>query len=309
MKYFFAPVQGHTDAAYRHFHQKTYGNENLIYTTPFIRLERGGIRQKDLKDLFSHLNENIILKPQIIFRNEEEFKSLIDLLKEKNVSSIDLNMGCPFPLQTGHGRGAATVSNEKLVHYVVETINENPDINFSVKIRLGLNDPNEWKVLLPILNQSKIEYLTVHPRVAKQQYTGELYMNEFAEIYNESKNPIIYNGDLTKPEDVFAIKENFPEIAGIMIGRGALGRPSIFNEIISGEEWDKEKRLSKMLEFHRELYNYYYTVLQGETQILSKIKPFWEYAEEEIGRKTWKQIKKSISVPKYNTALGLIKSN
>lgn len=300
----FAPVQGHTDAAYRHFHSLVYGGD-LTYYTPFVRLEKEELRNKDLKDLTSDLNSNHHLVPQIIFRDKQELNTLISEIKSLEYNEIDLNMGCPFPLQTGHKRGAATILNTTLAENVVEAIDNNSDIQFSVKMRLGMKEPTEWKTLLPFLNQVKLKHLTVHPRVAKQQYTGDVNLSQFQEILKESKNPVIYNGDLINPEDVKNIEKDYPEIKGVMIARGALGRPSVFNEINEGE-YPKEGRIKKMLEFHRLLFQHYSSVLCGDSQIISKIQPFWEYAEEEIGRKAWKALKKAVNMAKYQTALALI---
>lgn len=301
----FAPVQGHTDAAYRHFHSTIYGG-NLTYYTPFIRWEKDGIRPRDIKDITSELNQGIHLVPQIIFRNSQELHSLVESLIDFGIKEIDLNMGCPFPLQTGHGRGAATITNEGLAQEVVNCVNSHSDIKFSVKMRLGYQDKEEWKTLLPYLNKIDLKHITLHPRVAKQQYGGEVDLTQFGEFLRESKNPVIYNGDLTSLEDIKAIEENFPDINGIMLGRGILGRPSLLREYEEGKEWKREERIAKMLEFHRQLFTYYSNVLCGETQIISKTQPFWEYAEREIGRKAWKAIKKSSNLPKYQTAVAMI---
>ena len=308
MQLFFAPVQGHTDAAYRSFHSKIYKG-NLSYFTPFLRLEKNNLRPRDLKDLNSDLNKNIHLVPQIIFRDEDELKQLSDLLIKQGRDEIDLNLGCPFPLQTGHGRGAAAISNKNVALALKNLVIQNPEVKFSVKMRLGLNDPDEWQNLLPILNQIKLERIVLHPRIAKQQYGGEPDLERFKEFYKNSKNPVIYNGDITTPTDFKNVKEMFPGIHGVMIGRGLLGRPSLAIEILNQEEWAKEERIKVMLEFHNELYSYYSSVLCGNSQVISKIQPFWEYAEAEIGRKAWKAIKKASSIPKYQTAVAMIQNS
>ena len=61
-----------------------------------------------------------------------------------------------------------------------------------------------------------------------------------------------------------------------------------------------------MLKFHRELLHHYESTLCGDAQILSKIKPFWEYAEAEIGRKPWKGIKKASNLAKYHSVVASI---
>lgn len=301
----FAPVQGHTDAAYRHFHSEVYGNDSIYYT-PFIRLEKEGVRPRDLKDLNASLNENLNLVPQIIFRDEKELSKLVDILIANGNKEINLNMGCPFPLQTSHGRGAATISKEDLAKQVGEIIGDNPEITFSVKMRLGLQNPDEWETLLPYLNEVDLKHITLHPRVARQQYGGEVDYSQFERFLRESRNPVIFNGDIRTPEDMKTIIGKFPKIEGLMVGRGILGRPSLISEFLEGKEWDKSERIDRMLDFHRRLFSHYSEVLCGDSQIISKIRPFWEYAEEEIGRKAWKAIKKASNIAKYQSAVAMI---
>lgn len=305
LSYHFAPVQGHTDAAYRHFHSKIYGGD-LIYYTPFIRWEKDGIRPRDIKDITSELNNGTHLVPQIIFRDANELNSLVNKLKELGIKEIDLNMGCPFPLQTGHGRGAATIKNEELAKEVVKCVTANPEISFSIKMRLGMQDSEEWKILIPYLNQINLKHIALHPRIAKQQYSGDVDLNQFGNFLKASKNPVIYNGDIKSIEDINSVVEKFPDISGIMLGRGLLGRPSLINEYKEESEWDEEVRKTKMLEFHRLLFAHYSMVLCGNAQVISKIQPFWEYAEEEIGRKAWKAVKKASNLSKYQTAVAMI---
>lgn len=304
---YFAPVQGHTDAAYRHFHSASYAVPEIIYTTPFIRLEKGEIRKKDLKDSFNPLNEGLNLIPQIIFKNADELRRLTEILVSEGAGAIDINMGCPFPLQVSRGRGAATIGNPECAGAVEKVVREYSDIRFSVKMRLGI-DTEEWTPLIETLNGLPLDHLTVHPRTSRSQYMpGTLDMEAFDRIYEGSTSPIVYNGDIRTPGEALSIINRYPALHGIMIGRGALGRPSIFSEIMDGSEWDKTRRLEAMREFHRNLFSHYRdNLIGGDHQVLSKILPFWEYAEEEIGRKAWKAIRKSSGMAKYQTALTLI---
>lgn len=300
-----APVQGHTDAAWRHFHKDVYGGEHTYYT-PFIRLERGEFRKHDLKDYTSELNANHEVVTQVIFRDMEELKPLISGLAEIGARKIDLNTGCPFPLQTAKGRGAGFIANIEEYNKIPELLKEYPDIDFSLKMRLGFANPEEWKGVIDAIGKMKLTHVTLHPRVAKQQYGGDLYLDQLAEFLKACPHPVVFNGEIKTPKDIADVKEKFPEIAGVMTARGILGRPSLLAEYEAGEEWDKNKRTDEMLKFHRRLLIHYESTLCGDSQILSKIKPFWEYAEEEIGRKAWKAIRKASNMAKYHSAVAMI---
>lgn len=305
MKIHFAPIQGHTDAPYRYFHSSLYTPAEEYYT-PFIRLEHGQMRKKDLNDLHSEITADLKSVPQVIFRDYEELSTLTDSLASEGFERIDINMGCPFPLQTAKGRGAATVGSRDCAEIVKRVVEAHPEIEFSIKMRLGMTEVDEWKETLPILNSLPLKHITMHPRVARQQYKGEPDLEAFGRFLDAAEVPVIYNGDLKTPEDVRRIKEEFPRIEGVMIGRGLLARPSLTSEIAEGMEWDDERRLNEMIRFHRSLMEYYRTTLCGDHQILSKIQPFWEYAEDEIGRKSWKSLKKAGNFAKYVTAVASI---
>lgn len=302
---YIAPVQGHTDAAWRHFHHEVYGG-NLHYFTPFMRAEHGGMRKQDLRDYTSSLNDGLMLEPQVIFRNMEELEILLSGLREVGATEVNLNMGCPFPLQTGKGRGAGFLRSTEEIARLGKTLAHYPELSYSVKMRLGHENPDEWRNLMPVLNAMELRHVDVHPRVAKQQYGGELHFNIFEEILAASRNPVVFNGELRTPADMRCIADKYDGISGMMMARGVLGRPSLAVEYEQGEEWSKAERLDKMLQFHRLLLDYYTSILCGESQVLSKIKPFWEYAEDEIGRKAWKAIRKAVNIAKYHSAVAMI---
>ena len=303
----FAPLQGYTDAIYRTIHNKVFGGINSYYS-PFIRLEKGEVRQKDIKDILPENNENINLVPQIIVNSNEEFLKLTESVCNLGYKRIDINMGCPFPLQTKKGRGAALLQNTKHLEDIVESINSINDIDFSIKMRLGMDSAEDAKGALEIINKAKLHHITIHPRIAKQQYKGEIDYQTFDYIYQNCLHPIIYNGDILSQEDIYNIINIYPKIDGIMIGRGLLAKPYLAMELNKTIRLSVSERLSMIMKLHDAIYDHYSSVMQGEHQLLLKMKTFWEYLDEEIGKKPYKAIKKSVNIKKYELAIRLIGS-
>ncbi|MDE7136471.1 MAG: tRNA-dihydrouridine synthase family protein [Muribaculaceae bacterium] len=301
MKLYFAPLQGYTDDIYLRLHKEIYGKPEVCYT-PFIRLEKGEPRRRDINRYVNATESGVGIIPQVIFRSVAEFSSLTDSLKAVGASSIDLNMGCPYPMQTRKGRGAGILADHDTVSDVMRLIGEDNGTSYSVKLRLGLNNPNQWKDVLPILNSTKLTHVTMHPRIATQMYGGELFIDQFKEFYAASTNPVVYNGDIQSLDDMARICDEYPDLKGIMIGRGLLARPSLATEWIEGREWDENERMDKILIFHSRLLEEYEAILCGDTQILMKIKPFWDYLEPQIGHKAIKAIRKATSLAKYKSA-------
>lgn len=297
-----APMQGFTEAVWRHAHDSVYA-DGLRYFSPFLRIDKGVVRSRDLRDITSPLNSPLHLTPQIIFRDTIEFSSLVRAVTEAGFSAIDLNLGCPFPPQCHRGRGAAMIARTDVMSQVAELMRDMPHITFSVKMRLGLRDSDEWHPLIDILNRiPNLSHITVHPRTASQQYSGQLHLTGFAAILHRSAHPVIFNGDITTPQQISDLIQDYPAIAGIMIGRGLLMRPSLIREWRDHTEWDHTRRMQHIIRTHRIILDHNSRTLCGDSQIIAKTRPFWDYLEQEIGRKQWKAIRKATTLPAYLSA-------
>ncbi len=176
-------------------------------------------------------------------------------------------------------------------------------MKFSVKMRLGLEDADEWHALLPMLNEAPLERITLHPRIGKQQYKGKPDLEAFAAFYEACTHPLVYNGDVLTVEDAHRLMKDFPRLEGIMLGRGLLVRPSLAMEIKEGSPWTDEELYNKVLQLHDRLLQHYEGCLQGEAQLLSKLKPYWEYLLPDMDKKIRKAIKKAVRMDKYLAAV------
>ena len=287
-----APLQGLTEAAWRHAHFDMFGSEqgNVEYFTPFIRVEKGAVRARDLRDFTSELNQGISLTPQIIFRDVDEWRMLVDTLAESGATRIDMNMGCPFPPQLHKGRGAGILLNPDVVSLIADAMRPYTDsIVFSVKMRLGVKDPREAMALADILNSMPLRHITVHPRTAAQQYKGDLRIDEMNELKERLRHPVIFNGEVSSPSDIAALTEVYD---GVMVGRGLLARPSMLAEYRSGREWPAADRNSAYIDLLKNTQSLLEHRLCGTAQLRDKMKPYWQYAPESVDRKTVKAGKK-----------------
>lgn len=297
-----APMQGYTDAVWRHAHVEVYG-DTAGYFTPFVRIEKGEPRARDMRDMVSPLNANHDPVPQIIFRDAAECGALLNALQACGVRRLDLNLGCPFPPQCRKGRGAAMAGNVSVMSEVAVMVRNMPEFEFSVKMRLGLTAADEWRALMPVLNDMPLSHITLHPRVASQQYTGVLHHDECAMFIEQSLHPVIFNGDIRSMSDIDDTLRRYPALGGVMAGRGLLRRPSLFAEWLDGGEWPVTKRNEHLLQMHAMIYGHNRDTLCGSGQILMKMRAFWEYMQPESARKLWKAIMKAGTLRGYETAV------
>lgn len=298
----FAPLQGHTDDVYRRTHHQLIGGVERYYT-PFVRVEAGDIRSKDRRDIDPKNNEGVPVVPQIIFKNLKEFLYLVDEIESLGYHAIDLNMGCPFPLQAKHGRGSGILAHTDIIEEVSQAIKQRPHLTFSVKMRLGWENNEEWKPVLDILNDTPLIHIALHPRTGAQQYKGDIDHEVFALFYDKCSHPLIYNGDLTTLEQLHEMEERYPHLAGLMLGRGLLARPSLAKEYTEEREWSHEEHIRSLRSLHEKLAEQYSQIVKGEAQLHSKLRTFWEYTEPIIGRKPYKKIMKSGNLRNYMHAI------
>lgn len=304
MQIHFAPLQGYTDDVYRRIHNELVDGV-LCYYTPFMRIEGGGVRAKDLRDIRPEWNQGVNVVPQVIANSRKEFDRLCAIIIENGYKRIDINMGCPFPLQTRHGRGCGLLQHPDIVTEIMGRVSELTEegIQFSVKLRLGLESVEECFNILPLLNNTPLSHITLHPRLASQQYKGEIHLGAFRRFANECQHPLIYNGDLTTLEDLHRIETEFPQLCGMMIGRGLLARPSLAREYAERKEWTLEQRIHLITRMHDRLHEHYASIIPSETQLLSKLRTFWDFMEPTFGHKTVKKIQKAGNLKNYLAAI------
>ena len=302
MKIFAAPLQGFTEATWRNVHNETYGGIDT-YITPFIRIEKGEIRNKDIRDTEKKNNAVPHLIPQIIAATPDELLPIAEFIAKEGYCEADINMGCSFALQVRKQHGAGLLPHPEAVAALMKATGEMPEIKFSVKMRLGWDNKEEWRNILPILNDTPLTRITMHPRLGREQYKQPADREERARFYEECRHPLVYNGDLTTLEEMNRTAEEFPRLEGLMVGRGLLGNPALGKEYKEQRNLSHGEKASLLAAFHDKFYQAITPRLQGNTQILSKLKPYWEYLLPDMEKRDRKAIIKASTAEKYLAAV------
>lgn len=300
-----APIQGQTDLAYRTLlHDKIGGVER--YYTPFVRWEKEGLRNKDRRDIDKDLNcPNTSV--QIIFKSRDEFLRLTEAVAALGWREIDLNMGCPFPLQTHAGRGAGLLQHTDVIEQIANEITSIREITFTAKMRIGQECEEEGLRALDTLDSAGLAHITIHPRLGRQQYKGSADREAYGRFLERAQTPILYNGDLTTPESMHEIERMFPKTRGLMIGRGLLARPTLAQEYTQGTEMDDSERTKAIMTLHEGLWEHALRNLQGDSQILAKMQSFWQPMEGQIEKKLYKQLTRCGSLRNYREAIAALR--
>ena len=305
MKIYQAPLQGFTDFTFRKVLSEVFGGIDK-YFIPYLSYGKGKeIKKSQLREVFPENNLDLPAVPQVLFSDRQELFDLVSLLAESNYTEINLNLGCPYPMATNKGRGAAWLEKPEALNEILqELFNQKFPVKFSVKMRAGLINDADFRATLNILNHFPLEEVIFHPRTASQMYTGKANPVLFAEALSLVKHPLVYNGDLFSEADLQAIKIVVPQQDSFMIGRGLLINPELPLQL-KGEIFEAKELRKKKKEFHDQLLEAYSARLEGSGHILMKMNQFWSYFSEsfENPHKTMKLIKKSGSLLKYNAAV------
>lgn len=299
-----APLQGYTDWNFRKTYAKYIGGIDLFYT-PFLVLQNSGeIKSAHRKEIepFDEKSEKLI--PQFLGNSVKEIQFFEQYFSDLGYQQMNWNLGCPYPMVTKRGKGSGMLTDPNNIRKVLEE-GYSEKIKLSVKTRLGLEKEDDIFPVLDVLNDFPIEELILHPRIGKQLYKGKTNWEQFGKCLSHYKNGITYNGDINNYDDYLRLKEQFPTLSRLMIGRGILmdyWLPYRIKKIALPEE---EERKQILKEFHDLYYQSYAEYLSGENQLLQKMKPFWEYFSFHFqnSRKVYKQVKKSVNLKKYDSAV------
>ncbi len=167
---------------------------------------------------------------------------------------VDINFGCPVRKVTKTGAGATLLDDSDRACRIVEAVAGAVDIPVSVKMRRGLeNGSRRCLEIGPRLVDAGAQTLTLHPRSARQMYTGQADHSLTAELVSLVGVPVIASGDITSRAKALAVLATTGAVA-VMIGRAAQGNPWALREILEGDatEPSREEVVAELVLFMRE---------------------------------------------------------
>ena len=222
-----APMEDVTDSAFRQL-CKRHGAD-VVYTE-FISAEalRRGV-EKSLRKLKTDAMERPFAI-QIFGNSVESMVEAAVIAEEYRPDYLDINFGCPTKKVAGKGAGAALLREPEKMAQISEAVVKAVSIPVTAKTRIGW-DLESINILdiLPRLEDAGIQALALHGRTRSQMYKGRADWSWIRAAKEKARIPIIANGDIWSAEDAVAM---FAETGadGVMIGRGSIGNPFIFEQ-------------------------------------------------------------------------------
>lgn len=227
---FLAPMEDVTDMGFR-LMCKRFGAD-MVYTE-FVSSDALIRHVNKTQAKLTISDEERPVAIQIYGREVDAMVGAAKICEEANPDILDINFGCPVKKVAGKGAGSGMMRTPELMVEITKAVVDAVKIPVTVKTRLGWD--NDSRIIVELaerLQDTGIQALTIHGRTRAQMYTGEADWTLIGAVKNNPRMhiPIIGNGDVTAPG---ICKRRFEEtgVDAIMIGRGSIGCPWIFEDI------------------------------------------------------------------------------
>lgn len=187
---------------------------------------------------------------QFFGHDPETMKQAVEIILSKVTPfGIDINAGCPVRKVIANKSGSALMADPKRLGEIVKAVRSVTNLPLSVKIRKGFKT-RSYLECAKIIEDNGADLLVVHPRLQPEMFSGTCDHNVTIELADIMKIPVIHSGDIKKPEDLEKFKGT--NVKGIMVGRGVLGAPWVFDQLKG--RFVSEERKKEMMEKHFRYY-------------------------------------------------------
>jgi tRNA-dihydrouridine synthase len=260
-----------------------YGGPD-VYWTEYFRVH-GDSRPE--KWILESITKNPTGKPVVAQLIGNDIPALVrnaKLLQNYPVAAIDLNLGCPAPIVYRKCAGGGLLREPDKIDAILAALRDAVTVRFTVKTRIGFQSAEEFDELLPVFAKHPIDLLTVHARTVKQMYRPGVRYDLIARAAQELKCPVLANGNVHSAAQA---KQLLAEtgVRGLMIGRGAIRNPWLFDQIRA--ELHGEKIMlptgCDVLTYIRELWENEITPGVPESAQVQRMKKFMNFIGEGVG--------------------------
>lgn len=227
-KLFLAPMEGLGSLPFRKAMVHFGGFDEAC--TEFIRVPHNAHVESLAKEYDCNALAPYPQAAQIMGSDPFLMQEMAKVLSDKNAPRIELNCGCPSNTVTGRGAGSSLLKTPDLLYTIASSMVKASSTPVSVKLRTGYEDTLLFEDNLLAAQESGAAFITVHARTKADGYKNPANWDYIAKAKSLLKIPVIGNGDILNVEDALRMLKN-TGCDGLMIGRGAVINPWIFQEI------------------------------------------------------------------------------
>lgn len=206
-----------------------YGGAD-VYFTEYFRVHRDSRPEKWILDA---IRRNPTGRPIVAQMIGNDIPALVRTARELQrmpIAAVDLNLGCPMPVIYRKNAGGGLLRDPAQVDAILGALRDAVQIRFTVKTRIGFDDPAVFGELLPIFAKHSLDLLVVHGRTVAERYGGEVHYGVIARAVAAMPCPVLANGNIDSARKAGAVLKSTGAHGG-MIGRAAVRNPWLFRQI------------------------------------------------------------------------------
>ena len=292
-----APMQDITDLPFWRLMAR-YGGPDVYYTE-YFRVHRDSTPEKYI---LRSIDENPGGKPiiaQMIGQDLDALRRTAGQLQKHKIAGIDLNLGCPAPIVCRKTAGGGLLRHPEMIDAILQEVRAAVSTRFTVKTRIGFDTPEEFPALLDLFRRHPIDALTVHGRTVREMYKPVLHPDAIARAVRLMPCPVFANGNVACVDSARAMVAT-TGASGLMIGRGAIRNPWIFDQI--REAWAGEVRTKPtrhdLREYIERLYQETRLPNAREEGQVGKMKKYLGFIAPGIGENDafWREIRLALTL-------------
>jgi nifR3 family TIM-barrel protein len=276
-----APMQDVTDLAFWRVMAR-YGGAD-VYWTEYFRVHGDSRPEKWILD---SILQNPTGRPVVAQMIGNDIPSLVRTAKELErlpVAAIDLNLGCPAPVVYRKCAGGGLLRELGKVDAILGALRAALSIPLTVKTRIGFDSPAPFEELLRLFSKHAIDLLTVHGRTVAQMYRPGVRYDLIARAARELRCPVLANGNIYSAGQALAVLAE-TGAAGLMIGRGAIRNPWLFEQIRQRRRGDTVRWPTgrEVLAYIHEIWEAQTTPDASESAQVQRMKKFMNFIGEGV---------------------------
>ena len=240
-RYLLAPLAGISDSSFRCIAARQ--GASLVYTE-MVSAKAMDQKNRNTKELLRFTDEEKPIGVQLFGHEPDVMERTVAALEPCGFDLIDINMGCPVPKVFKNGEGSALMKDPDLACALVAAACRQTQKPVTVKMRIGIDSEHVDPVdFAKRLEEAGAAAVTVHGRTREQYYSGPVHRDVIRDIKKVLSIPVIGNGDVKDPASA---QRMFEETGcdAVMIGRGAIGNPWVFGQLIAAERGDPVSKAS-----------------------------------------------------------------
>lgn len=306
---YLAPFQGITGLVYREVYTTYFPEIDKLFTPFFTAIHSRKSLSAKLSELEKTNHNGVEVVPQVLSNDADEIIRFNQICFDMGFREVNWNLGCPFRRVASKKRGSGLMQHPNLVQKILGKVMPSAPLNFSIKCRLGYESSEEIFEMLHVFNQFPLSELIIHARIGRQLYKGDVDMQTFEKVTDQTKHRVVYNGDIFDENDFKKFHTRHPDLETLMIGRGLLVDPFLPADIkgtsLTNDLLERKIYVRKFID---DLYFQYRKKLNDRLHAINLMKEIWGYMAFSFNSsgKVFGLVKKTKSFEEYEDAVNLI---